>query len=53
MSASIPPLPLSQSFLAGSYERGISLDASHAFDADRMMAMVGEIMRTIAAEGDA
>jgi cytidylate kinase len=44
---------LAKAFWRGSYERGISLDASHAFDADRMMAMVGEIMRTIAAEGDA
>jgi cytidylate kinase len=29
------------------------LDASQAFDTDRMMAMAGEIMRTIAAEGNA
>src|SRR5450755_4267593 len=44
---------LAKAFWRGSYERGISLADSHAFDTDRMMAMVGEIMRTIAAEGNA
>jgi cytidylate kinase len=29
------------------------LAASHSFDADRMMAMVGDVMSTIAAEGNA
>jgi cytidylate kinase len=42
-----------KAFWRGSYERGIHLDDSHAFDTDRMMALVGEIMRTIAAEGNA
>jgi CMP/dCMP kinase len=44
---------LAKAFWRGSYERGISLDASYAFDTDRMMTMVGEIMSTIAAEGNA
>jgi cytidylate kinase len=44
---------LAKAFWRGSYERGISLDASHAFDTDRMMIMVGEIMATIATEGNA
>ena len=42
-----------KAFWRGSYERSMPLAASDAFDADRMMAMVGEIMRTIAAEGNA
>ena len=44
---------LAKAFWRGSYERSIPLADSHAFDTDRMMAMVGEIMRTIAAEGNA
>jgi cytidylate kinase len=44
---------LAKAFWRGSYERGMSLADSHAFDTDRMMAMVGEIMQTIAAEGSA
>jgi cytidylate kinase len=44
---------LAKAFWRGSYERGMSLADSHAFDTDRMMAMVGEIMQTIAAEGNA
>jgi len=44
---------LAKAFWRGSYERGMSLTDSHAFDTDRMMAMVGEIMQTIAAEGNA
>jgi len=44
---------LSKAFWRGSYERGMPLANSRAFDTDHMMAMVEEIMGTIAAEGDA
>ncbi len=44
---------LAKTFWRGSYERGMPLSAVHAFDTDRMMAMVEEVMRTIAAEGNA
>ena len=44
---------LAKAFWRGSYERSIPLADSLAFDTDRMMVMVGEIMRTIAAEGNA
>lgn len=44
---------LAKSFWRGSYERSIHLDNSRAFDTDRMMAMVEEIMGTIATEGNA
>jgi cytidylate kinase len=44
---------LAKTFWRGSYERGISLDDSRTFDTDRMMVMVGEIMQTIAVEGNA
>jgi len=44
---------LAKAFWRGSYERGMPLTASHAFDTDRMMSLVEEIMRTIAAEGNA
>jgi len=44
---------LAKAFWRGSYERSIPLADSLAFDTDRMMAMVGEIMSTIAAEGNA
>ncbi len=44
---------LAKAFWRGSYERGMSLSDSHAFDTDRMMAMVEEIMQMIAAEGSA
>lgn len=44
---------LAKTFWRGSYERSLPLASSHAFDADRMMAMVGEIMGTIAEEGNA
>ncbi len=44
---------LAKTFWRGSYERSIPLAASHSFDTDRMMAMVSEIMRTIAEEGNA
>ncbi len=42
-----------KAFWRGSYERSIPLDDSRTFDTDRMMAMVGEIMSAIAAEGKA
>jgi len=42
-----------KAFWRGSYERSMPMANSHAFDTDRMMAMVGEIMSTIAAEGNA
>jgi len=44
---------LAKAFWRGSYERSIPLADSHAFDTDRVMAIVGEIMRMIAAEGNA
>jgi len=44
---------LAKTFWRGSYERSIPLGASHSFDTDRMMAMVGDIMSTIAEEGNA
>jgi cytidylate kinase len=44
---------LAKAFWRGSYERGMALSNSRAFDADRMVAMVEEIMRNIAAEGNA
>jgi CMP/dCMP kinase len=44
---------LAKAFWRGSYERALPLDPKHAFDADCMMAMVGEIMGTIATEGNA
>jgi cytidylate kinase len=44
---------LAKAFWRGSYERSIPLANSRAFDTDHMMAMVEEIMRTIAAEGNA
>jgi cytidylate kinase len=44
---------LAKAFWRGSYERSMPMANSHAFDTDRMMAMVGEIMTTIAAEGNA
>jgi cytidylate kinase len=44
---------LAKTFWRGSYERSIPLAASSAFDTDRMMTMVGEIMGTIAEEGNA
>jgi cytidylate kinase len=44
---------LAKAFWRGSYERRISLADSHVFDTDRMMALVKEIMRTIAEEGNA
>ena len=44
---------LAKAFWRGSYERSIPLADALTFDTDRMMAMVGEIMRTIAAEGNA
>ncbi len=44
---------LAKAFWRGSYERSLPLADSHAFDTDRMMALVGEIMQSIAAEGNA
>jgi CMP/dCMP kinase len=44
---------LAKTFWRGSYERSMALANSRAFDADRMMTMVGEIMGTIAKEGNA
>jgi cytidylate kinase len=44
---------LGRTFWRGSYERGMPLAAAHAFDTDRMIAMVEEVMQTIAEEGDA
>ena len=39
---------LAKTFWRGSYERGMAMTAAHAFDTDRMMAMVEEIMHSIA-----
>lgn len=44
---------LSKAFWRGSYERGMPLANSRAFDTDHMMAMVEEIMAAIAVEGNA
>jgi len=44
---------LAKAFWRGSYERGMALANSRAFDTDRMMAMVEDVMGTIAAEGNA
>jgi cytidylate kinase len=44
---------LTKAFWRGSYERGMALSNSRAFDTDHMMAMVEEIMGKIAAEGNA
>ena len=44
---------LAKTFWRGSYERSLPLADSSAFDTDRMMAMMQDIMSTIAAEGNA
>jgi cytidylate kinase len=44
---------LAKSFWRGSYERGMAIANSRAFDTDRMMTMVEEIMSNIAQEGNA
>jgi cytidylate kinase len=44
---------LAKTFWRGSYERGMPLSAAHAFDTDRMIAMVEEVMTSIADEGNA
>jgi cytidylate kinase len=44
---------LAKTFWRGSYERSVSLDAGHAFDTDRMMTLVEDVMRTVAEEGNA
>jgi len=44
---------LAKAFWRGSYERSLPLADSHAFDTDRMMAMMAEIVEGIAAQGEA
>ena len=44
---------LAKAFWRGSYERSMPFSNSRAFDTDHMMAMVEQIMATIAAEGNA
>ena len=44
---------LAKTFWRGSYERSLPLADSSAFDTDRMVAMMQEIMGNIAAEGNA
>jgi len=44
---------LAKAFWRGSYERSIPIANSHAFDTDRMIAMMEEITGNIAAEGNA
>jgi cytidylate kinase len=44
---------MAKAFWRGSYERSLPLADSPAFDTDRMMAMMAEICRSIAAEGNA
>jgi cytidylate kinase len=44
---------LAKTFWRGSYERSLPLADSSAFDTDRMMAMMQDIMSNIAAEGNA
>jgi cytidylate kinase len=44
---------MAKAFWRGSYERSMPMTSARAFDTDHMMAMVEEIMRMIAAEGNA
>jgi cytidylate kinase len=44
---------LAKTFWRGSYERSLPLAGSSAFDTDRMIAVMEEIMRNIADEGNA
>ena len=44
---------LAKAFWRGSYERNMAMANSHAFDADRMIAMMQEIAGHIATEGNA
>ena len=44
---------LAKVFWRGSYERSLPLADSHAFDTDRMVRMMGQIMQDIAQEGNA
>ncbi|MFY9845452.1 MAG: cytidylate kinase-like family protein [Terriglobales bacterium] len=44
---------LAKAFWRGSYERGMPMGNSRAFDTDHMMAMMEEIMGSIAEEGNA
>jgi cytidylate kinase len=44
---------IAKAFWRGSYERGMPLSEQQAFDTDRMIALMEEIMGTIAEEGNA
>jgi cytidylate kinase len=44
---------IAKAFWRGSYERSMPLAASRAFDTDRMIAIMEEIMKSIAEEGNA
>jgi len=44
---------LAKAFWRGSYERRMPMADSHAFDTDRMIAMMEEILQNIASEGNA
>jgi cytidylate kinase len=44
---------LAKTFWRGSYERSMPLSEAHAFDTDRMIALMEEIMGSIAEEGNA
>lgn len=44
---------LAKSFWRGSYERSLPVAGSSAFDTDRMIAIMEEIMRNVAEEGNA
>ncbi|MFZ0479084.1 MAG: cytidylate kinase-like family protein [Terriglobales bacterium] len=44
---------LAKAFWRGSYERSLPLADSHAFDTDRMVAMMKDIVGNIASEGNA
>jgi cytidylate kinase len=44
---------IAKAFWRGSYERRMPLSESHAFDTDRMIALMEEIMGNIAEEGNA
>ena len=44
---------IAKAFWRGSYERGMPLSETHAFDTDLMISLMEEIMGTIATEGNA
>lgn len=44
---------MAKAFWRGSYERRMPMADSHAFDTDRMIAMMEEILQNIASEGNA